>query len=228
MSRSRELKPLTELKPERAGNLGERWVEAQLAAGRGAGLQRGAETAKTDRLPIRGRSRSSYTDSAATNYQKAIDLSDRAGRQSRIPDNLSAYYLNLGQAYSEDRQDHRSRPRRMTISRRRPQPAKAGTAGAYYNGPVVFYTNEQECRKQRCSGGQGDCRRSRSARMRTTSRRQALIPGASRWIRRPEQVHRAACRAAWKRISSIWSSPRMAPHATEVKENPEVDIEASR
>ena len=102
--------------------------EAQLAAGDAAvKAARAAKTSTTDPAIIQ-----TFTDAAAS-YQKAIDLNATAKKPS--PENLAAYYLNLGQALSKGGKATEAGDAYEMAAKTSPTMA----ASAFYNEAVVLY-----------------------------------------------------------------------------------------
>jgi tetratricopeptide (TPR) repeat protein len=103
--------------------------EAQLASGDAAvKAARAAKTSTTDPAIVQ-----TFSD-AATSYQKAIDLNATAKKPS--PENLAAYYLNLGQALSKSGKLTEAGAAYEMSAKTSPTMA----ASSYYNEAVVFYT----------------------------------------------------------------------------------------
>jgi tetratricopeptide (TPR) repeat protein len=102
-----------------------------------AELQQGAAQAKaagnTKPVVTDPAALESYND-AAVNYQKAIDLASAPAAKPN-PDNLAAFYLNLGQALSKvGKLTEAGAAYEMCA---KTSPARASTA--YYNESVIYY-----------------------------------------------------------------------------------------
>ena len=102
--------------------------EAQLSSGDAAvKAARAAKTSPTDPAIVQ-----TFTDAAAS-YQKAIDLNSTSKKPS--PENLAAYYLNLGQALSKSGKATEAGDAYEMAAKTSPTMA----ASAFYNEAVVLY-----------------------------------------------------------------------------------------
>jgi len=102
--------------------------EAQLASGDASvKAARAAKTSTTDPAILQ-----TFSD-AATSYQKAIDLNAASKKPS--PENLAAYYLNLGQALSKSGKLADAGVAYESAAKTSPTMA----ASAFYNEAVVYY-----------------------------------------------------------------------------------------
>jgi tetratricopeptide (TPR) repeat protein len=196
-----ELQPLTEMRPNEPviwASLG----EAQLAMGDAARKAAiAAKTPTTDPAIVK-----SFAD-AAVSYQKAIDLSAPPAKPN--PDNLSAYYLNLGQALSKSgklAEAGKAYEESATIA-----PAKAGTA--YYNEAVVYYQGSKlpEAAAAADKAIAIDPKRADAFYIKA----QALIPGAKLDPATNKYVLPAGCLEAYQEYLELAPD---GPHATEIKE----------
>jgi tetratricopeptide (TPR) repeat protein len=123
-----ELKPLVEAKPDEPilwASLG----EAQLKQGDMA-----TAAARTAKTPTNDPAILQIYGDAATSYQKAIDL-NTASKKPGTPENLAAFYLNLGQSLSKSGKLSDA----ATAYDMSAKTAPATAATAYYNEAVVFY-----------------------------------------------------------------------------------------
>jgi tetratricopeptide (TPR) repeat protein len=125
-----QLQPLTEAKPDEPiiwASLG----EAQLALGDQMTKEAAAaKTPTTDPAIVKN-----YTDAAAS-YQKAIDL---AATKKTTPENLAAYYLNLGQSYARSGK----MPEAGVAYDKAASTSPTMAGSAYYNEAVVFYKGQK-------------------------------------------------------------------------------------
>jgi tetratricopeptide (TPR) repeat protein len=127
-----ELKPLVDAKPNEPivwSSLGQAELQQAAAQAKAAGDTKAIIT-NPDAL-------ASYTD-AATNYQKAIELASAPSAKPN-PDNLAAFYLNLGQALGKMGKLTEAGAAYETSAKT--SPTRAGSA--FYNESVVFYTNNK-------------------------------------------------------------------------------------
>jgi tetratricopeptide (TPR) repeat protein len=195
------LKGLTEIKPAEPvlwASLG----EAQLALG--DSTVKGGKP-KTDPEVVQV-----YTDSAAS-YQKAIDLSVPPAKPN--PDNLAAYYLNLGQALSKSgklAEAGAAYEQSATVS-----PAKAGQA--YFNEAVVFYQANKlpEADKAADKAIAADPKRADAYYIKA----QALIPGASVDAKTGKFVLPAGCLEAYQEYLELAPDGSHAKEVTELLAN---------
>jgi tetratricopeptide (TPR) repeat protein len=200
----KELQPLVEAKPDEPilwASLG----EAQLKQGDMAtAAARTAKTPTNDPAILQ-----MYTD-AATSYQKAIDLNATA-KKPGTPENLAAFYLNLGQALSKSgKLTEASAAYDMCA---KTAPAMAGTA--YYNEAVVFYqANPQKLPEAAAAAEKAIAADPKKADA-YYIKAQALIPGATADPKTGKFVLPPGCLEAYQEYLEL--APDGA-HAAEVKE----------
>jgi tetratricopeptide (TPR) repeat protein len=176
--------------------------EAQLASGDTAvKAARAAKTSTTDPAILQ-----SFTD-AATSYQKAIDLNAASKKPS--PENLSAYYLNLGQALSKSGKLPEAGGAYEAAAKT--SPTMAGSA--YYNESVVFYQAGKmpEAGTAADKAIAADPKRADAYYIKA----QALIPGATADAKTGKFVLPPGCLEAYQEYLELAPD---GPHAKEVQE----------
>ena len=198
------LKPLVELKPDEPilwGSLG----EAQLKQGDLAtAAARAAKTPTNDPAILQN-----YTD-AATSYQKAIDL-NAAAKKPGTPENLAAFYLNLGQALSKSGK----LPEAAAAYDMSAKTAPATAATAYYNEAVVFYqANPQKLPEAAAAADKAIAADPKKADA-YYIKAQALIPGATADPKTGKFVLPPGCLEAYQEYLELAPD---GSHAKEVQE----------
>jgi tetratricopeptide (TPR) repeat protein len=195
------LQGLTEVKPDEAilwASLG----EAQLKNGDDmTKAARAAKTPTTDPAIVQN-----YAD-AAVSYQKAIDLNAASKKPS--PENLAAYYLNLGQADSKSGK----LPEASAAYDMAAKTAPAMAASAYYNESVVFYTagKNPEAAAAADKAIAADPKRAEAYYIKG----QALIPGATADPKTGKFLLPPGCLEAYQEYLELAPD---GPHAAEVKD----------
>ena len=199
-----ELKPLVELKPDEPilwASLG----EAQLKQGDMAtAAARTAKTPTNDPAILQ-----MYTD-AATSYQKAIDLNATA-KKPGTPENLAAFYLNLGQSLSKSgKLTEAAAAYDMSA---KTAPATAGTA--FYNEAVVFYqANPPKLAEAATAADKAIAADPKKADA-YYIKAQALIPGATSDPKTGKFILPPGCLEAYQEYLELAPD---GSHAAEVKE----------
>lgn len=176
--------------------------EAQLASGDAAvKAARAAKTSTTDPAILQ-----TYSD-AATSYQKAIDLNAASKKPS--PENLSAYYLNLGQSFAKGGK----LPEAGAAYEKAASTSPTMAGSAYYNEAVVFYQASKlpEAQAAAEKAIEADPKRADAYYIKG----QALIPGATADAKTGKFVLPAGCLEAYQEYLAL--APE-GPHAGEVKE----------
>ena len=176
--------------------------EAQLSSGDTAvKAARAAKTSITDPAII-----ATYKD-AATSYQKAIDLNAASKKPS--PENLAAYYLNLGQALSKSGKLPEAGAAYESAAKTSPTMA----ASAFYNESVVFYQASKmpEANAAADKAIEADPKRADAYYIKG----QALIPGATTDPKTNKFILPPGCLEAYQEYLALAPD---GPHAAEVKE----------
>jgi len=176
--------------------------EAQLASGDAAvKAARAAKTPTNDPAIVQ-----TFTDAAAS-YQKAIDLN--ASSKKPIPENLAAYYLNLGQALSKSGKLPEAGVAYESAAKTSPTMA----ASAFYNEAVVFYQASKmpEADAAADKAIAADPKRADAYYIKA----QSLIPGATADPKTGKFVLPAGCLEAYQEYLEL--APE-GPHAAEVKD----------
>jgi len=175
--------------------------EAQLASGDASvKAARAAKTPTNDPAILQ-----TFTDAAAS-YQKAIDLNATSKKPS--PENLAAYYLNLGQALSKSGKLPEAGEAYETAAKTSP----AMAASAFYNEAVVYYQASKlpEANAAADKAIAADPKRADAYYIKG----QALIPGAT-----PDKAGKfvlpPGCLEAYQEYLELAPD---GPHAAEVKE----------
>lgn len=176
--------------------------EAQLASGDASvKAARAAKTSTTDPAIMQ-----TYSE-AATSYQKAIDLNASSKKPS--PENLAAYYLNLGQALSKSGK----LPEAGEAYEKAASTSPTMAGSAYYNEAVVFYQASKmpEATAAADKAIAADPKRADAYYIKG----QALIPGATADPKTNKFVLPPGCLEAYQEYLEL--APEGA-HANEVKE----------
>jgi len=176
--------------------------EAQLASGDASvKAARAAKTSTTDPAIVQ-----TFTDAAAS-YQKAIDLNAASKKPS--PENLAAYYLNLGQALSKSGKLPEAGAAYESAAKTSPTMA----ASAFYNESVVFYQASKmpEANAAADKAIEADPKRADAYYIKG----QALIPGATTDPKTNKFILPPGCLEAYQEYLALAPD---GPHAAEVKE----------
>ncbi len=176
--------------------------EAQLASGDAAvKAARAAKTSTTDPAILQ-----TFSDAAAS-YQKAIDLNATSKKPS--PENLAAYYLNLGQSYAKSGK----LPEAGDAYEKAASSSPTMASSAYYNEAVVFYQASKmpEANAAADKAIAADPKRADAFYIKG----QALIPGATADPKTGKFILPPGCLEAYQEYLAL--APDGA-HAAEVKE----------
>lgn len=176
--------------------------EAQLASGDMA--VKAARAAKTS--PTTPEILQTFAD-AATSYQKAIDLNATSKKPS--PENLAAYYLNLGQSFAKSQK----LPEAGEAYEKAAATSPTMAGSAYYNEAVVFYqaSKNTEAAAAADKAITADPKRADAYYIKG----QALIPGATADPKTGKFVLPAGCLEAYQEYLAL--APE-GSHAAEVKD----------
>ena len=191
---------LVQAKPDEAilwASLG----EAQLAS-----ADASAKALRANKSPMDDATKKTYAD-AATSYQKAIDLNAASKKPS--PENLAAYYNNLGQA--NGKAGNMAEAGAAYEKAAQTSPAMAGSA--FFNESVVLYSagKNPEAAAAADKAIAADPKKADAYYIKG----QALIPGATVDAKTQKIVAPAGCVEAYQEYLELAPD---GPHATEVKE----------